>query len=89
MPISASVIFDFTSSTSAKHSPLKTFFIQGNKQKKSRLGRDQVNREGGAQGHAIFGQKLLNTQLGVGRCTHKSPVVKWVNVLNESSEQIH
>ena len=27
--------------------------------------------------HAGLGQKLLNTQNGVGRCTHKSLIIKW------------
>ena len=40
----------------------------------------------GPRGHAIFGQKLLNTQHRVGRCTCKSPVMKWANVLKESSK---
>ena len=36
----------------------------------------------GHGGHAVFGQKLLNTQqYGVGRCTHKSPIMKWPNAL--------
>ena len=34
----------------------------------------------GAQ--AVFGQKLLNTQCGAGRCAHKSPIIKWANVLS-------
>ena len=34
--------------------------------------------------HAVFGQKLLNTQQGAGRCAGKSPIVKWTNVLTES-----
>ena len=34
----------------------------------------------------IFGQKLLNTQRGVGRCTCKSPIVKWANVLSLQKE---
>ena len=29
----------------------------------------------GHRGHAVFGQKLLNTQHSVGRCTHKSPIM--------------
>ena len=67
---SASVFFCFTSSTSAKHFPLRTFFIWGNKQtKKCHLRWNWVNREGGSRGHDIFGQKLLNTQRSVGRCT--------------------
>ena len=43
----------------------------------------------GHQGHAIFGQKLLNTQCGVGRCARKSPIMKWVATLKESSKEIH
>ena len=34
----------------------------------------------------LFGQKLLNTQCGVGRCTYKSPILKWANALKESSK---
>ena len=37
-------------------------------------------------GHAIFGQKLLNTQCSVGRCARKSPIMKWANALKESSK---
>ena len=33
-------------------------------------------------GHAIFGQKLLNTQHSVGRCAGKSPIMKWANALS-------
>ena len=40
-----------------------------------------MNREGGTEGHAVFGQKLLNSQRGVGRCTGKSPIMKWANML--------
>ena len=36
--------------------------------------------------HAVFGQKLLNTQLGVGRSTHKSPIMKWANALSLQRE---
>ena len=68
MPFSASAVFCFTSSTSAKRSPLRTFFIQGSKIK-SCSRQDRVSRESGARGHAVFGQKLLNTQHGVGRYT--------------------
>ena len=46
-----------------------------------------MDTEGGVWGdHAIFGQKLLNMQCGAGRCTHKSPIVKWANVFKESSK---
>ena len=33
----------------------------------------------GLRGHDVFGQKLLNIQNSVGRCTHKSPIMKWAN----------
>ena len=33
---------------------------------------------------AALGQKLLNTQGGVGRCAGKSHIVKWANALKES-----
>ena len=58
--------------------------------KKSHSGQDWVNREGGAWGQKIFfGQKLLNTQHGLGRYAHKSPIMKWANALKESSKIIH
>ena len=34
--------------------------------------------------HAVFGQKLLNTQHSVGRGFHKSPIMRWANTLGES-----
>ena len=40
-------------------------------------------------GHAVFGQKLLNTQHSVGKCARKSPIMKWANTLKESSKKIH
>ena len=40
-------------------------------------------------GHAIFGQKVVSSQCGMGRCVHKSPIVKWSNVLRESSKNFH
>ena len=56
MPFSASAIVClfvcFTSSTSAKHFPLRTLLIQGNKQSCSR--QDLVNREGEAWGSCHF-----------------------------------
>ena len=41
----------------------------------------------GHRSHAIFGQKLLNTWCGVGRCAGKSPIMKWANMLKESSKK--
>ena len=35
----------------------------------------------------VFGEKLLNTQHGVGKCTCKSPIMKWANTLEESSKK--
>ena len=35
----------------------------------------------------FFGQKLLTTQRGVGRCAYKSNVMKWANTLQESSKK--
>ena len=80
----ASDIFCFTSSTSAKSFPLRTFFQPG-KQKVTLA----VNRVGGAGGHTIFGQKLVNIQLLVGRCARKSPIMKWANTLNNYSKKFH
>ena len=83
------MFFCFTSSTLAKHFPLRTIFIQGNKQTKSHSGQAQVNREGGAQGSYHFWWELLNTQRSAGRCAHKSPIMKWTNVMEESLKKIH
>ena len=88
MPFSASAFFFyFTSSTSAKRFPLRTFFIQGTQ--KSCSGWNLWIRRMGHGGHAIFGQKLLITQCDVGKCAHKSPIIKWANTLKESSNKIH
>ena len=84
MSFSAFTVFFvcFTSFTLAKHFSLRNFFIWGNK-KRSYSGQDQVNEEGGALGvHAIFGQKLLDTQRHVSRCAHKSAIMKWANTLS-------
>ena len=54
MPFHDSVIFCLTSSTSAKHFPLMTFFIWRQTNKKSHLGQDWVNRKGRAWRHAGF-----------------------------------
>ena len=86
MSLHASARFCFTSSTLAKH--FFEDFFHPRTQKESIWGWDQVHREGGAQGHAMFGQKLLNTQPGVGRCACESSIVKWANALKESSKKI-
>ena len=40
------------------------------------------------RGRAVFCQKLLNTQWGVGRCARKSPIMKWARALKESPKPI-
>ena len=81
MAFSASVIFCFSSSTSAKCFPLRTFLIQGNKKKKS-LGVILVNMEAGW----IIGLRPLLvkncwTLNMAGRCTCKPPIMKRGNAL--------
>ena len=49
--------FCFTSSTPAKHSLRGPFSSEETNKQKSRLGRDQVNREGGAHGSCHFWSK--------------------------------
>ena len=77
MPFSASAIFCFASSPSAKHFPLRTFFIRGKQTNKNGCsGQSGWRGRVGRRGHAIFGQKRLHTQCSVGRCT--SPIMRWV-----------
>ena len=89
VPFSASVMLCFTFSTSAKYFPLRTFFIQGNKRKQTKVAWGETGWivRVGHGGRAVFGQKLLNTQHGVVRCTRKSPVMKWANMLKSQSLQ--
>ena len=68
-------VFHFTSSTSAKHFPLRIFFI-GQTKENVTWGKIRWLEKGGHRGHAIFGQKLLNTQCHVGRCACKWPTMK-------------
>ena len=83
MPFSPSATCCFTSSTSAKCFPLRNFFIWGNKQTKKLLWA-RVGWIGRVvhEGHAVFGQKLLNTQCGMDRCARKSHIMKWTNMLS-------
>ena len=58
MPFTAYAIFCFTSSTSTKCFPLRTFFIGETAKKVARSeGSDQVNRDNGAWGWCHFGSK--------------------------------
>ena len=68
----------------------KTFlfedFFHPGKQKKVTWGEIGWIGRLGHGGHTVFGQKL-NIQCGVGRCTCKSPIMKWANALKESSKK--
>ena len=81
-----SVCFTFSTSLLVKHFPLRTFFTWGNK-KIVAWGEIRWIGRVGHWGHAIFGQKLPNTQCSVGRCTGKSPTAKWANTLKELPPQ--
>ena len=86
MSFSASAIFClfvcYNTSTSAKRFPFEDFLHPGKQESPS----GWTGRVGHGS-HAIFGQKLLNTQHGVGRCAVKSPAMKWADPLKESSEK--
>ena len=83
MPFSAST-FCFISSTCAKIFPFEDFFHLGNKTKL--LGARSGEYVGGwGMGiMPLFGQKLVNTQQGVGRLAGKLPIMKWAKALKES-----
>ena len=76
----------------SKGFPLMTLFskTKQNKTKATWGNIRQIERVGHGR-YVVFGQKLLNTHHGVGRsmCPHKSPIMKWANMLKESSEKIH
>ena len=89
IPSSDSAILCFTSSTSTKHSfPFEVVLIQRNKRKFLRDENRWIGRVG-HESHTVFGQQLLSTQRGVGRCAHNSPIMKCANTMNESSKKIH
>ena len=79
--------FCFSSSTSAKPFPWGLFFMWG---KKKKCHSDEIRwiERVGLGGHAVFSQKLLNTQRRVGRCARKSPIMRWANALKESSKKV-
>ena len=87
MPISASATFCFTNSTSTKSFPLMTFSSRETNKNNLLGGSIRWIRRVGHGSHAIFSQKLLNTQCGVGRCAHKSPIMKWANTVKETSKK--
>ena len=63
--------------------PFEHTFHQGNK-KKSPGGRNKWIGRVGHGSHAVLGQKLLNAQHGVGRCTWKPPILTWANTVKIS-----
>ena len=69
----------FTSYTLAKSFPLRTLLSSKETKKKVAQGKIGWIRKVGYGVHAMFGQKLLTTQYGVGRCAGKSPIMKWAN----------
>ena len=91
MPFSASAIFCSASFTSAKCFPLRTFFIQGNKNKVTRGKIRWIGRVG-HQESCHFRSKTaqhLNTQclLVCAGALRNSPIMKWAKALKESSKK--
>ena len=81
------VLLPFFSSISNTF-PFEDFF---HPEKQKKVARDEIVWVGrvGHRGHAVFGQKLLSTQCGMGMCARRSPVMKWANGLKESSKNSH
>ena len=69
--------------------PFEDFFQTGETRKKSAWGKIRWMGRVEHGGHAVFGQKLLSTQRNAGGCTCKSLILKWANILKESSKKIH
>ena len=86
MPFSAFAIFLFHLFHIGKTFPFEDFF-HSEEQKKVTRGEIRWIGRMGHRVHAAFGQKLLNMQCVVGRCTCKSPIMKWANVLKEFSKK--
>ena len=93
MPFSASAIFLFQFFHISKTFSIEDVFHLGNKTRCS--GRDQVNRESGTHASCCFWSEVLNTQHvwagthSVSWHAHDSPIMKWANTLEESSEKLH
>ena len=67
------------------HQQNVSLWLSSRETKKGRLGEIRWIGKVEHGGHASLGPKL-NTQYGVGRCTCKSPIMKWANLLKESSK---
>ena len=74
MPFSASAVFCYLFHIGKKF-PFKDYFHQG-QQKKITQGEIRWIERVGHGDHAVFHQKLLNTQHSMGRCAPKSPIMK-------------
>ena len=64
--------------------PFEDFFHPGKQKQVTWVKIGWIGKVGHG-GHAGFGQKLLNNQRCVGRCTRKSPITKWANTWKEST----
>ena len=84
MPFSASAIF-VPSLPCWQNFPFEDIF---HAQKHKKVAPGEVGWIGRVEHRpcAVFGQKLLNTQHSMGRCAHKSPIMKWAKSLKESSK---
>ena len=94
MPFSASDIFFVLPLPCWQNVSPRAFFFHLGKQKKKTHKNPKVTRgeigwigRVGNRGHTGFGQKLLNTQYGVGMWAYKSPIMKWANSLKEPSKK--
>ena len=87
MPFGASAFFFVPPLPHWQNVSLWGLFHPGKQKEKVTWGESVWIGRVGHRGHAVFGQKLLNTQCGVGRCARKSPIMKWANTLKESSKK--
>ena len=88
MSFSVLAIFLFYLFHMGKMFPFEDFFMAGGGGRGINRSHSGWRGRVGYGGHAVFSQKLQNTQRGVGRCTCKSPIMKWANMLKESSKKI-
>ena len=87
MSFSVLAIFLFYLFHMGKMFPFEDFFMAGGGGRGINRSHSGWRGRVGYGGHAVFSQKLQNTQRGVGRCTCKSPIMKWANMLKESSKK--
>ena len=85
MPFSSSATL-FHLFHTGKMFPFKDLFHMG-KQKKVAWGKTRWIGRVGKEGSCHFGSKTAEPQCGMGRYVHSSPIIKWANMLNESSEK--